>query len=102
MQIHHVLPREHAAHPLLRNFDLEDARNLMFLPTREGRRRGLRLHAGRPTHDGGHAAYNAHVRARLDAALTTGETAEQLCAALRGRLRGRTDGGDEDGALPWR
>lgn len=98
VQIHHVLPRQHAAHPLLRNFGMEGAANLMFLPTRAGQR-ALRLHPARPTHDGGHPAYNVHVRTLLDEALLTETTADELCRALRRRLRGHDRAAME--TLPW-
>ena len=94
VQIHHVIPLQWAGHDALAGYDMAGPRNLIFMPTRHGAER-MRLRAGRLVHDGGHPAYNAYVRGRLDACDDAGDV-HALVDELHARLRAtRSD-------LPWR
>ena len=70
-QVHHVLPRSLADHPVVRahGYDVEGEYNFLLLPTREGLSQ-LRLRPERPLHDGGHMRYNQFARDGLDACVT--------------------------------
>jgi hypothetical protein len=87
--IHHVVPREFARHPVVRRYgyDVESGYNLVLLPTRA-------YDGARPVHRGGHRQYNDMVRAHLDLCTTRTLFVFFLCllhAGCRGRIR-----------LPWR
>lgn len=64
VEIHHIIPRQHADHPTLRAFayDTEAGYNLVFLPTKQA----AALGTARPVHTGGHPEYNQFVRNCLD------------------------------------
>lgn len=68
VEIHHVVPRSLHWHPTLQRFhyDVHAPYNTIFMPT-SAARSVVPLRADRPTHDGGHMAYNAFVCDRLDA-----------------------------------
>lgn len=100
VQIHHLYPREFRHHAALRGlWDIDDERNLVLMPTREGARQ-LRLRPDRLIHDGGHPAYNRHVGQLMDAmaALHPIDRADALNRTLhelRAEMR-RCSGG-----VPW-
>ena len=93
LQIHHVIPRQWRGHPALCEFDMDDPSNLVFMPTHTGAQ-VLRLRPGRLVHDGGHPAYNAFVRSRLDR-LEHASDVYALTTELRTRLRATHSD------LPW-
>ena len=96
VQIHHIIPREHAAHPAVHaTFNMDGASNLMFMPTVLGTQ-CLQLRPGRLVHDGGHPRYNAFVYKRLDDLIVQRGDIHQIAASLRRRLR------ESDSDLPWR
>jgi len=49
VQIHHIIPRQFRNHPVLKEFDIEDGQNFLFMPTELGKQR---LNTIRLTHDG--------------------------------------------------
>lgn len=66
--VHHVIPRSCARHPLLSElpFDVErETCNFVLMPTRNARNEGLRLRPGRLIHEHGHKKYNSYVWDRL-------------------------------------
>ena len=85
VQVHHVLPRSLAAHPVVvaMRYDVEGDYNMLLLPTWEGTRR-LRLRPERPVHDGGHMLYNRFAREALDACATEADFALVLVLLHRG------------------
>ena len=89
VDIHHVLPREYSAHPVVRayGYDVERGYNLVFLPTRpyDGTRR---------VHMGGHHKYNAMVGEKLDVCTSRASFLLLLCL-LHAGSRGRV-------TVPWR
>ena len=70
--------------------DIDDPRNLMFMPTRPGARQ-MRLRPERLLHDGGHQAYNAHVMLRLQGGANVSELMDELRVQIR----------RADPDLPW-
>ena len=66
VQIHHIIPREMQHHPRLSSFEIDGFANLMFVPVHPDVI-SIRIASNRiSTHDGGHLAYNLHVRNLLD------------------------------------
>lgn len=93
VDIHHIVPRQHARRM---PFDmLHSAENLLLMPTVAGATR-LRLRPTRLVHHGGHVAYNAYVGACL-ARIAIDDRAAllELQRELRRRIR------IDDPALPW-
>lgn len=82
VQIHHIIPREFASHPLIvaHHYPMERGANLMFMPTIEGTRT---LNTVRPCHEGGHLAYNEYVGASLSRIATSPYSKTQRGEALR-------------------
>ena len=67
--VHHVIPRSCARHPLISDlsFDLDrETCNCALRPTGASRTLGLRLRSGRLIHEHGHQKYNTFVWNRLD------------------------------------
>lgn len=95
LEIHHVVPRELRAHPVLRHehYDVEAGYNTILLPsgTAPGR---LHLRQERNLHAGGHMKYNAFVREQLDACATADAFLALLVVCHRGS-RGLL-------SVPWR
>ena len=96
VQIHHIIPLQHRHHPALTkvNFDIDAARNIMFMPTFAGVR-ALQLRSGRLVHDGGHAAYNSWVGTLLSD-VSTDRDVDDLLRYLHTELR------KSDADIPWR
>ena len=90
VQIHHIIPREHRAHPVLQCYNIDDCVNLMLLPSTNQ----LALHTRRKVHNGGHAQYNKYVLSRLNAPHRVDPV--ELARELRQRLR------NDDSSLPWK
>lgn len=65
VQIHHIYPRQFRNHPVLRHYDVDDASNLMYMPTRAGVE-ALRTRPDRLVHDGGHPSYYRYVGKYLE------------------------------------
>ena len=67
VEIHHVIPREHAKHPTIiqNNYKMEKRYNLVFCPSEMGKN-VLNLREERPVHSGGHREYNEFVKYQLD------------------------------------
>ena len=67
IQIHHIIPRQWATHPVVAAsmYEMDDARNLMFMPT-ECARDVMWLRSDRLFHSKGHANYNLYVKQCLD------------------------------------
>lgn len=95
IQIHHVIPKQHARHQTLAKFDFDiDGRyNLMFVPTRAGMQT-MNLRTQRFIHDGGHMAYNRYVNTSL-LDVTNEEELYELIRSLSQRIR------HGDASLPW-
>ncbi len=60
VQVHHIYPRQFRNHPLLRNYDINDKKNLVLMPTKKGEQL-LNIRDDRLIHDGGHASYNRYI-----------------------------------------
>ena len=69
VQVHHIYPRQFRNHPSLHGLDVQDAENLLLMPTHRGTK-VLRLHSSRLVHDGGHNAYNKHIGRYLSVTVT--------------------------------
>ena len=95
LQIHHVIPLQHAQHAAVVGFgyDMQAKRNLLFMPTAFGATHLTVPH--RLIHDGGHPKYNAYVLTRLDA-VDDSDDMDRLVEELNGRLR------TKHSDLPWR
>lgn len=95
LEIHHVVPRELRAHPVLREarYDVEECYNTILLPSATAPAR-LRLRDERVLHAGGHMKYNAFVREGLDACGTFDAFLALLVVCHRGS-RGLV-------RVPWR
>lgn len=91
VQIHHVIPREFEDHPALRSFDIHSRANLVFVPVHPDVLRATVRSDRICEHDGGHAAYNDHVRGLLDAGRRP--DADMLSELKQGIRRG---------TVPWR
>lgn len=61
VDIHHVIPRQFAKHPVLKQYryDTEADYNTIFAVTSSSSK--LKVHEHRPRHSGGHMAYNKWV-----------------------------------------
>ena len=93
IDIHHIVPREHAQR--MPADMLHAPENLLLMPTRAGTKR-LRLRPTRLVHHGGHVAYNAHVATCLARIAIDDRIALlDLQRALRRRIRA------DDPTLPW-
>lgn len=93
VDIHHIVPRQHARRIPADMLHAET--NVMLMPTRAGAAR-MRLRPARLVHHGGHVAYNAHVGARLAAIAIDDRVALlQLQRDLRRRIC------TDDPNLPW-
>lgn len=79
VQIHHVIPRFCASHPILETipFDVEGAGNFVLMPTYTGVN-ALSLRSDRLIHDGGHMRYCHYVWDCLDRV----NSEEDLCLLL--------------------
>ena len=96
VQIHHILPRQHACHPTLvrEAYCVERSDNLMFMPTRMGAN-VLRLRDNRHIHDGGHVKYNAFIKDELDV-IANKQELNSFITFLNYELR------RSNSFLPWR
>lgn len=65
VQIHHIIPRQHASQHKMQHIHIHHPSNVMFMPTNLGAKH-LRLRPHRLIHDGGHVRYNAYVALRLN------------------------------------
>lgn len=83
-QVHHVIPKEHRHHRALTavGYNIDDRRNLVFLPTLAGAVT-LALHHDRPCHENGHVAYNAYVHSLLDETNDVNATLLSLRQSMR-------------------
>lgn len=97
VQIHHVIPLEHAMHPVVQHlgFDIDSAQNLILMPTREGAET-LRLRPGRLIHDGGHMHYNTWVETLLSENVSNHHEFHEVLSYLHSELR------RSDARIPWR
>ena len=94
-EIHHVIPRSLASHPILtaHGFDIHGPGNLALLPSTAGGR-VLHLRSTRVIHTGGHPKYNRYVHAHLDGLDESPEALVRLLASLHARIR-------HDPHVPW-
>ena len=98
VQIHHIIPRQFRNHPVLKEFDIEDGQNFIFMPTELGKQR---LNTIRLTHGGGHSQYNRFVGHHIENIYRKGpiESREDevlnLVLSLRRNLTTQSN-------IPWR
>lgn len=90
VQIHHIIPREHRAHATVQEMGIHAGENLMFLPTRRGKKE---LRTVRRVHDGGHRGYNVYVGRALTRVHSIDEL-RVLIHSLRSKLRKGVE-------IPW-
>lgn len=91
VQIHHVIPRQMQHNPLLSEFDMDNFKNIVFVPVHPSVIR-IKLYETRiDNHEGGHPAYNYYVRSLLNNAQP--DDLDKICFHLKQGLRRRT--------IPW-
>ena len=67
VQDHHVIPKQHKNHPLVKNFDINSSNNLIMMPTRLGMNTFVNIRRDRLVHgNSGHQEYNKFVKQLLD------------------------------------
>lgn len=94
LQIHHIIPLQHATHPTVTKlrFDVHHDSNLIFMTTQLGYNR-LNV-PNRLIHDGGHLKYNIYVGERLTE-IQKQEEMQNFIKELNQKLRTRNSD------IPW-
>lgn len=98
VQIHHIIPRQFRNHPVVKEFDLEDGQNFIFMPSELGKQR---LNTIRPIHDGGHSKYNAFVGHHIENIYRKVPTDRREAEVLKLMLSLRRNLTTHSG-IPWR
>jgi len=67
VQDHHVIPKQHRNHPLVKGFDIHSSENIIMMPTRLGMITFSNIRRDRLVHgNSGHQEYNKFVKQLLD------------------------------------
>jgi len=67
VQDHHVIPKQHRHHPLVKGFDINSSSNLIMMPTKLGMNTFVNIRKNRLVHgNSGHQEYNRFVKQLLD------------------------------------
>lgn len=75
VQDHHVIPKQHRNHPLVKeHLDINSSDNIIMMPTRLGMNTFVNIRKNRLVHgNSGHQEYNKFVKQLLDTAISNDE-----------------------------